>query len=50
MTYIDATKIELLKHQDKVLDFLVRAFYKFDNPEDRYMDAFRLQRASPVGD
>ena len=41
LSYIDATKIELLKHQEKALDFLVRAYYKFDDPKDLYRDSFR---------
>ena len=41
MSYIDPSKIDLLRHQEKALDFLVRAYYKFDDPKDHYRYAFR---------
>lgn len=49
MAYVESEKIQYLKHEEKALDFRVRAYYKFNDPEDRWRDDFRDQHAKPVG-
>ena len=41
MTFIESDRIDLLQHEEKALDFRVRAYYKFDDPEDKWRDDFR---------
>ena len=35
-------------HEEKALDFRVRAYYKFTDPLNRWRDAFRNQTARPI--
>ena len=41
MTYIETEKIKYLMHEEKALDFRVRAYYKFTDPSNRWRDDFR---------